>query len=61
MSVRGTAKLGVVAVGTAITDRPRTDPYERSYRIRLLPKVVTRGNAPLDKDVEPGMAERTYG
>jgi hypothetical protein len=29
--------------------------------IRLLPKVVTRGIAPLDKDVEPGMAERIYG
>jgi hypothetical protein len=29
----------LVAVGTTITDRPRTDPYVQSYRIRLLPKV----------------------
>src|ERR1039458_3147471 len=25
------------AVGTTIADRPHTDPYERDYRIRLLP------------------------
>src|SRR5690349_4830476 len=29
----------LVAVGTAVADRPRTDPYVQSYRIRLLPKV----------------------
>ena len=28
-----------VAVGTIIADRPRTDPYERHYRIRLLPRI----------------------
>ena len=28
-----------VAVGTGIADRPRTDPYVQSCRIRLLPKV----------------------
>jgi hypothetical protein len=42
--------LGTLAVGTIITDRPRTDPYERNYRIRLLPWVMTR-SAGLDKDV----------
>src|ERR1700677_4895716 len=26
-----------VAVGTIIADRPRTEPYERHYRIRLPP------------------------
>lgn len=29
-----------VAVGTAVTCRPRTDPYARNYRIRLLPRVM---------------------
>lgn len=29
----------MVAVGTAVTCRPRTDPYVRNYRIRLLPQV----------------------
>lgn len=28
-----------VAVRAIIADRPRTDPYERRYRIRLLPRM----------------------
>jgi hypothetical protein len=34
----------MVAVGSTIAGRPRTDPYVQSYRIRLLPKVVTQRN-----------------
>ena len=30
----------VVAVGTALSGRPRTDPSERDYRTGLLPRVV---------------------
>jgi hypothetical protein len=40
---------------------PRTDPYVQSYRIRLLPKVVTRRIVPPDTDAERGMVARTYG
>ena len=29
------------AVGMAVTCHPRTDPYVRNYRIRLLPWVLT--------------------
>jgi hypothetical protein len=28
-----------IAVGMIIADHPRTDPYERNYRIRLLPWI----------------------
>jgi hypothetical protein len=45
----------MVAVGSTIAGRPRTDPYVQSYRKRLLPKVVTQRNAPPDRDAEPGM------
>jgi hypothetical protein len=34
----------MVAVGSTIAGRPRTDPYVQSYRKRLLPKVVTQRN-----------------
>jgi hypothetical protein len=30
-----------VAVGTVVAHCPRADPYERNYRIRLLPMVMT--------------------
>ena len=43
----------MVAVGTPVTGRPRTDPYERDYRIRLLPWVMTR-SAGSDEDGERG-------
>jgi|SRR6516162_5099140 hypothetical protein len=33
-----------------IAHRPRMDPYERNYRIRLLPKVMTHRNAALGRD-----------
>jgi hypothetical protein len=36
---RSLSKITPVAVGAVIADRPRTDPYERCYRIRLLPWV----------------------
>jgi hypothetical protein len=42
-----------VAVGTAITDRPRTDPYVQSYRIRLLPNVETDRSAVPARGAEP--------
>ena len=32
-----TCQIVVVAVGTTIADRPRTDPYKRVYALRLLP------------------------
>jgi hypothetical protein len=44
---------GPVALGPAIADAPRTDPYKRRYRIQLLPKVVTRRSVALDKNVAP--------
>ena len=33
--------LRLIAVGTVMADRPRTDPYVRKYRIRLLPGMMT--------------------
>jgi hypothetical protein len=40
-----------VAARTSITARPRTDPYERTYRIRLLPWMRAPSAHP-DKDEE---------
>ena len=32
-------RIRTVAVETAVTCHPRTDPYVRNYRIRLLPRL----------------------
>ena len=36
--------IAMVAVGTGVTPRPRTDPYVQNYRIRLLPQVCDAKN-----------------
>ncbi len=38
----GKGDIGIVAVGTTVTHRPRTDPYWQNCCIRLLPQVVTQ-------------------
>jgi len=51
----------LVAVGTPVSRRPRTDPYVKDYIIRLLPRVCHMGTCHVEAFVGIGTQGREKG